>query len=268
MGISRITFKGVSDVSTDVGLSTPLPITDLALDIAAGNVAGKSIVFMTGENTAVGTSAFETIWPIGGEMALRTAAATLNLSSASANDANPAGTGARTVFITGVDATFVEVSETVELNGQTAVATSNDYRYVNTMVVASVGSLLCNDGRIYASTGSLTAGVPAVANTYQVMEVNRSIHSGCFYCVPAGFTTFLTDVSVSVDVNQEALARFRTVAGGITFQTFPFSISNFVGATPTALAPFIAGTLVESQAIAIGSACELRASFSFIKVAD
>ena len=95
---------------------------------------------------------------------------TMYLSSTSTNDTS-AGTGARTVFMRGLIETspgiYEEASETITLNGQTAVATSLDNWFrVNLLFITSAGTLTTNDGNIYCGTdASPTAGVPSTGNT-------------------------------------------------------------------------------------------------------
>ena len=113
---------------------TELRKTDFLLEVAKGSVNKHSNVIITGENTDVGTGGFETIWPLDGQITLQTTSSTLNLSSSSTADTS-AGTGARTVFITGVGAAYAPLSEIVTMNGQTAVATVNSYIAINSMNV-------------------------------------------------------------------------------------------------------------------------------------
>lgn len=89
-----------------------------------------------------------------------------SINSTSAND-TAAGTGARTVIINYLTAAFVLKSETVTLNGTTAVNTVNtDIAYIESLVVASVGSGSVNAGAIQlwtttGGTGSIWASAAA-----------------------------------------------------------------------------------------------------------
>jgi hypothetical protein len=136
----------------------------------------------------------ETVWPDGGTIPHPTVASVLKISSSDANDTS-AGTGAQTVYIEGVDGNFNVVSETVELNGQTAVNTTNSYLYVNSFYVATVGSGGANAGNINAGTGNVTSGVPAVL--YDIIAIGYNQRTTGHYCVPAGFTGYMTEGSIS-----------------------------------------------------------------------
>lgn len=81
-----------------------------------------------------------------------------SVNSTSANDTS-AGTGARSVTINYLDTNFVLKSETVTLNGTTAVNTVNtDIAFIESIVVASVGSSGGNAGTIQVWTGTGGAG--------------------------------------------------------------------------------------------------------------
>jgi hypothetical protein len=166
---------------------------DFNLQVARGQIQGHSTAIVFGYNPDVDTSE-ETIWPDGGLIPHPTAASVLKISSSSADDAS-AGTGARTVFIEGVNGNFAVVSETVILNGQTAVNTTNSYLYVNSFYVATVGSGGANAGNINAGTGTVTSGVPAVL--YDIIAIGYNQRTTGHYCVPAGFTGYMTTGSIS-----------------------------------------------------------------------
>jgi hypothetical protein len=163
------------------------------LQVSRGQIDGHSTVIVFGYNPDVDTSE-ETVWPDGGTIPHPTVASVLKISSSSADDAS-AGTGAQTVYIEGVDGNFNVVSETVELNGQTAVNTTNSYLYVNSFYVATVGSGGANAGNINAGTGNVTSGVPAVL--YDIIAIGYNQRTTGHYCVPAGFTGYMTEGSIS-----------------------------------------------------------------------
>jgi hypothetical protein len=157
------------------------------LQVSRGQIQGHSSVIVFGYNPDVDTSE-ESVWPDGGTIPHPTSASVLKISSSSANDTS-AGTGARTVFIEGLDGDYNVVNETVILNGQTAVNTTNSYLYVNSFYVVSVGSGGENAGNINAGTGTVTAGVPAVL--YDIIATGYNSRTTGHYCVPAGYTGYL-----------------------------------------------------------------------------
>lgn len=158
------------------------------LQVSRGQIQGHSTVIVFGYNADVDTSE-ESIWPDGGTVPHPTVASVLEISSTSANDTS-AGTGARTVYIGGLDGDYSVVSEIVTLNGQTAVNTTNSYLYVNEFYVVTVGSAGHNEGAINAGTGVVTAGVPAVL--YDLIGATYNNRTTAHYCVPAGYTGYMT----------------------------------------------------------------------------
>lgn len=168
------------------------------LQVARGQIAYHESVFKFGFNPDVDDS-LETVWSQGGLYSYLTSASVLKVSSSSTADTS-AGTGARTVLISGLDADCNEISETVTLNGQTAVNTTNSFYRVFRMTVKTAGTGAQNAGTIYAGTGTVTAGVPA--NVYGAIAVGDNQTLMAFWTVPAGYTAYLLAVDVSVATTQ------------------------------------------------------------------
>jgi hypothetical protein len=158
------------------------------LQVARGQISFHEAFCQFGINTAVGTSN-ETVWIGSNAYTFPAAASVLKVSSSSANDASPSGTGAQTIQIQGLNAAYEAVSEIVSLNGQTAVNTTNSYLRVNKMIVLTAGSGGTSVGNIYAGTGDVNAGVPDTVVNQTGILANET-ESG-FYSVPAGHTAFI-----------------------------------------------------------------------------
>jgi len=94
-----------------------------------------------------------------------TAISGLEILSSSAND-TAAGTGARTVKITGIATNGTIGSKTVTLNGTTAVAVGGSYCFITRIEVMTVGSGLKNAGTLTLRDGTaktvLTLGAELV----------------------------------------------------------------------------------------------------------
>jgi hypothetical protein len=118
------------------------------------------------------------------------AALQMTVSSTSANDTS-SGTGARTVVIQGLDANYNEVTETVTLNGQTAVTMTASLLRVNYAYVATAGSGDSAAGDIYIGTGTVTAGVPAT--TYDIIKFDYNTTITGSYTIPAGYTGYVSE---------------------------------------------------------------------------
>jgi len=166
---------------------------DFNLQISRGQIEGHRAITVFGFNPDVDTSEL-VIWPAGATVATQETASTLTVSSSSTDDES-AGTGARTVVIYGLDNDHNEVSETVTLNGQTAVTTTNSYTHVNSMFVATVGSGRKNAGIIYVGSGTVTAGVPA--SIFNLVYTGYNASTSAHYTIPAGYTGYLTNGAIS-----------------------------------------------------------------------
>jgi hypothetical protein len=168
-----------------VGVTEPFE-----LQVARNQITGHSNVLVAGTGTSVGTST-TTLWSQNTIYTYLSTAAVMQISSSSANDA-AAGTGARTVAIYGLDANYNQINETVTLNGQTAVNTTNSFLRVFHLAVVTAGSGEAAAGTIYAGTGTVTAGVPAVV--YGVYTSGNG-STACIWTVPAGYTAYITNYS-------------------------------------------------------------------------
>jgi len=158
------------------------------LQVARGQISWHESVIVFGYNPDVDTST-ETVWPYGGLLAFPASALRMSVSSANSNDTS-AGTGARTVYVEGLDANHSVISETVTLNGQTAVLTTQFFLHINQLYVATAGSSGAAAGNIYVGTGTVTAGVPAVV--YDIIEYDYNARVTGSYTVPAGYTAYLS----------------------------------------------------------------------------
>lgn len=158
-----------------------------AVDVARGLVAGHRSVVVFGFAPDVDTTE-TTVWPGVGLLAHPSSAITLKVSSTNAND-TASGSGARTVRIDGLDTNFDEISETVSLNGQTAVLTTQLFRRVNYATVLTAGASASAEGDIYIGTGVVTTGVPATV--YQIIKQSNNNTVTGHFTIPAGYTGYV-----------------------------------------------------------------------------
>ena len=182
--------REVSSISR-VGTSEPFE-----LQVSRGQIAYHKFVHKFGYNADISTSP-ETVWAQGGLYVYPTSASTMYISSSSTAD-TAAGTGARTVTVSGLDANFDEISATVSLNGQTGVqldGSLNWYR-VNRVVVNTAGSGGQNAGVLYVGTEATpSAGVPT--NKYATVAIGDNQTLMCIWTVPRGYTAYLHQKDVS-----------------------------------------------------------------------
>jgi hypothetical protein len=140
-----------------------------------------SNVHIIGYNPSVSTTA-STVWSGGATSYVQlTSGTALEVVSASAND-TAAGTGARTVVVDGLDASYVPFSETVTLNGVTPVALTNTSAVaINRTYVATAGSGLVNAGKIDVRAVSGAA----VKSSIQSLAESSGRSADFVYTVPA-----------------------------------------------------------------------------------
>jgi hypothetical protein len=170
-----------------VGVTEPFE-----LQVSRGQITGHSTVLVSGTLPTLGTT-LATVWNRGGIYVYPSTAQVMVVASTSANDA-AAGTGARTVVVQGLDANYNQIQETVTLNGQTGVNTTNSFLRVTHMYVATAGTGLSAAGTISVGTGTVTTGVPAVV---YLNYLNQSGATSAIWTVPAGYTAYITAIQSS-----------------------------------------------------------------------
>jgi hypothetical protein len=240
------------------------------LQVARGQIQAHSVITIAGYNSDVDT-AWEMITPVG-NLSYPAAALQMTVSSADADDTS-AGTGARTVLITGLDANYAVISETVTMNGQTAVTTTNSFLRINSMLVTTAGTSLANEGIIYIGTGTVTSGVPATI--YNVIAAGFNNSTSSQYTIPAGFTGYL--VVARIGLAQDAgttliTARTRFVGTNGIALTGPVIVTNNGISTIDFPYPIAIAEKTRIQGEAIGGAVDNEAAGFFelvlIKNAD
>lgn len=187
------------------------------LQVARGQIGGHRVVLRSGLNRDIDTGTDESLWDQGGLYVFPPSASAMTVSSSSAND-TAAGTGARTVLVTGLNASYVEQQEIITLNGQSAVTTVNSYLRVFSATVLTAGSGETNAGDVYTGTGTVTAGVPAVV--YLKIPAGFGATQAAQYTVPAGYTAYLVDIigsCIASSTNQHTLLSIRARPQGGVF---------------------------------------------------
>ena len=240
------------------------------LQVARGQIQAHSVVTIAGYNSDVDQS-WEMITPVG-NLSFPAAALQMTVSSADADDTS-AGTGARTVLITGLDANYAVISETVTMNGQTAVTTTNSFLRINSMLVTTAGTSLANEGIIYIGTGTVTSGVPATI--YNVIAAGFNNATSSQYTIPAGYTGYLAvaRIGLAQDAGTTLItARTRFVGTNNIPVTGPIIVTNNGISTIDLPYPIAIAEKTRIQGEAIGGADNNEAAGFFelvlIKNAD
>ena len=155
---------------------------------AQGLLAGYSIINKFGRNGDV--DAAEDVWNGGGfYTGFPTGAAEkVTIVSADAKDAS-GGTGARTVKITGLDANYDVLSETITMNGTTPVDSVGTYSRVNQAYVVTAGSDTHNMGELTVAHKVTTA------NIFIKMPAQSAHSHVAAYTIPNGYVGYLKNYS-------------------------------------------------------------------------
>ena len=164
------------------------------LAIAQGDVNYYSSVQKFGANFDVSSNSDpESVWSAGGlyPWASLDAAETLYIISTDTGDTD-------TILLEGLDANYLPLAESVQMAGQTAVATVNQFKRIYRMEY-NHGNI--NAGTVTARTVSGTGVVvaqvdPTLAQTLMAV-----------YTVPAGFTGYLLNLDFSVNKGKDAQCR-------------------------------------------------------------
>lgn len=165
--------------------------TELMYAIQRGDLADVSMISLRGYNPDVDAAA-EDLIPWGGNYAFQTAAVPMEVISTSiADDGSPAGTGLHTALVSGLDNSFLPISETVTLNGTTAVPLVNSYRRINSFVGLAAGSGEFNAGTVSCR---VTAGAVVQAQ----MDIGKAISRHGVYTVQTGKTAYIHRIIASI----------------------------------------------------------------------
>ena len=192
------------DYANKINQLTNDPVDRLV--IAQGNISNKSIKRVYGKAKTMGTT-WRIVWGLGSSTAYTflTSASTLEAISSNANDTS-AGTGARTIMISGLDSSFNEITEVLSMNGTSATsATSNSFYRVNEVSVNTTGTYGgTNFGNITlrvsgagASLAYITGDETVGTSSYGDSKSNLGIYS-----VPTGKTAFITGLRIYVEGNK------------------------------------------------------------------
>ena len=184
------------------------------LMVAEGNIAGHSFVHKFGYNSEVDTATDpETVWSYGGLYPWsdldNASPHFLFIKSGSASDT-------MSVTFQGVDGSGVLISDTVTLNGTTAVQSNRTFKRVfraYTNSVANVGNITFH---LVNGTGTVVCHIPA-GEAQTLMAV---------YTVPAGKTGFLYTCDCSTNHFKSMTIKFY-----VRFPNAPFRIAHVVELT-------------------------------------
>lgn len=184
--------------------------------IARGLIPGAKLIEKFGRNVDIDTGTVpEDVWDGGGVYTgFPTGAAELVTVVSSSTDDAAAGTGARTVQISGLGESYGEQTETLTLNGTTLVDSTKLWTRVNMCRVLTSGS-----SNQAFNVGALTvAHKTTTANVFTVVPAGfGQSQVGCS-TIPAGKTGILDLIDVGKQRSNSA-----TADGGLWVREFGFS---------------------------------------------
>jgi hypothetical protein len=186
---------------------------DYLRDVSRGAVVGARNTGGYGEKVTSGADS-GVLWSNGTYSFPPAAGVQLSVVSTSAND-TAAGTGVRQIVISYLDATLVEHTEVVTLNGLTPVLTvATDVRFIQTAFAVAVGS-----GQKAAGVVSMSAS----AVSYSEIPVGHLRESAATRMVPKGKKIFVTSAfagSISGTAAAKTIVRLGTpTLGGFDLTT-------------------------------------------------
>jgi hypothetical protein len=161
----------------------------------AGMVAGVVVTGVVGHATNLTTGTTYDLYENAATVPLYpwfTAAHPLQIASASAND-TVAGSGARRVTLTGLDANYNLLQETLVTNGVTPVITTNSFLRLNKAEVTLAGTLTGSP-----NAGDITVAQSGGANVQAIIRAGFGIGASGVYTVAAGMSAVVTLVQFSL----------------------------------------------------------------------
>lgn len=169
---------------------------DFFTEIARDHVPGFRSEHQLGYNDDIdtGSSPESVSNVVSGIETFLSAAETMDLVSNNvADDASPAGTGAQTVCIKGLDLNYDEIEEIISLNGLTPVTSVNSYLRIEHFFVILSGSNETNVGTITmdpTSSGS--------AFRQAVIDSDKGEDGSSCFTIPNNCVGFMSHVNVGV----------------------------------------------------------------------
>ncbi len=186
-------------MTENIERSTEIDLDFLA-NVSMGNY-GQSLDFINkfGENPVLAINVEEDIITQGGLYPFALAAEKISIASTDATDTS-AGTGARSIIISGLDENFNRIRETIITNGVTPVLSQETYIRVFRVFVDDVGVGGVNNGALSV------IGVDVPTNTYATILAGCGQTLMAIYTIPVGFTGYMVGYSFGITKTTPASA--------------------------------------------------------------
>lgn len=170
--------------------------------IAQGKDPNNSSVYKFGRNGAVGSTEV-LIWDGAGLFTLPTSAGTVTVTSDSGSDAFPAGIGARTVRVFGLDTDYNEVNEVVNIGGTSTATFLRVYR----AWVETAGTITPLIG---GNVGTITITHNGTTLTIAQILPKKGQTLMSIFTIPAGFTGLLWATDADSGEGKDAIVTLYT----------------------------------------------------------
>jgi hypothetical protein len=229
--------------------STPYPLHSVTvqgayepfdLQVARNQIMGHQVTNVFGYATAIPNTGFIAVWENNSAYVFPSVASTMLVTSSSASDT------AVTILISGLNASYVQITESVTLTGTTAVTTTNSFFRINS-VVTTAGNAV---GTIYVKDAG---GV-----TYAQINIGNGKTNMSIFTVPAGYTYYLYQIDAwsSTSVTSGVYATFRallTNSSGVNNVVLTIPFLNAYNVTRPFPIPYSEKTDIQWQCKSSGS---------------
>lgn len=216
------------------------------MSVVDGDIENESVILLSGMTVNL-TTTYRTLWGEDALYVFPSSSSIMTLSSSSANDAF-GGTGANLVLVSGLNSDYEEISEVVQLNGQTPVSTVLSFFRVNLLTVIKAGSVESADGIVYIGTGTVSTGKPA--NVFSSVLSGSFLAEQLIYTVPKGATLYTIISFFSADSNK--VTKFKPTLSVPSDLGSPLGVSTLTGS----FVPFIIQGQVTIETLGIQSSPE------------
>ncbi len=189
----------------------PTPPYDFKAEVRLGNIAGFSLHSKSIRSTNITNTGFLDLWGGSSNLVYPIIAESWEIASDNAND-TLAGSGARVVQVTYLDASYDQDVVNVFMDGTNPVVISNDcFRLVSATVVSS--------GTGQANEGKLTINAVVGGAERGALSAGMSMSLDTFVTVPAGKTLLVLVTHATFPKNED---------GNISTMVMPFGTNTWI----------------------------------------
>lgn len=196
---------------------------DFRVEVARNRIPDTSQVSIFGYSPATPNTTNINVWELQTLWVPLTTAQNHEVLSSSVSDTS-AGTGARTIFVQGLDGDYNYLQETVTLNGITAVQLTNAFLFINTVTVLTAGSASSN-------VGNLTIRISGGGSAQAYVAASAGLSRMGRYSIPAGhfllIHNFFELANKAGGIAGSSSIGFRLLLpNGVILQGLPQTVNN------------------------------------------